>query len=56
MASQIDELFFDTIKKQAYAKQLLSRDHFTVDGTLLEASASLKSFSLSDHGTTGTKR
>jgi transposase len=40
MASQIDELLFEAIKKQAYAKQLLSRDHFTVDGTLLEASAS----------------
>ena len=48
MASQIDELLFDAIKKQAYAKQLLSRDHFTVDGTLLEASASLKSFKPKD--------
>lgn len=35
-------------KKQAYAKQLLSRDHFTVAGTLLEASASLKSFKPKD--------
>ena len=48
MASQIDELLFEAIKKQAYAKQLLSRDHFTVDGTLLEASASLKSFKPKD--------
>ena len=44
MRSEVDELLFDAIKKQAYAKQLLSRDHFSVDGTLLEASASLKSF------------
>lgn len=44
MLSNIDEHLFDAIKKQAYAKQLLSRDHFSVDGTLLEASASLKSF------------
>lgn len=44
MASNIDELLFEAIKKQAYAKKLLSREHFTVDGTLLEASASLKSF------------
>lgn len=48
MASQIDELLFEAIKKQAYAKKLLSRDHFTVDGTLLEASASLKSFKPKD--------
>lgn len=44
MLSNIDEHLFDAIKQQAYAKQLLSRDHFSVDGTLLEASASLKSF------------
>lgn len=48
MASEIDELLFNAIKKQAYAKKLLSRDHFTVDGTLLEASASLKSFKRKD--------
>jgi transposase len=44
MQSNIDEHLFDAIKKQAYAKKLLSREHFSVDGTLLEASASLKSF------------
>lgn len=44
MASNVDELLFDAIKKQAAAKKLLSKDHFTLDGTLLEASASLKSF------------
>lgn len=44
MASNIDELLFEAIKKQAAAKQLLSKEHFTVDGTLLEASASIKSF------------
>ena len=48
MASNIDELLFDAIKQQAAAKQLLSRDHFTVDGTLLEASASIKSFKPKD--------
>lgn len=36
--------FCAAIKDQAAAKKLLSRDHFTVDGTLIEASASLKSF------------
>lgn len=44
MSSDIDQLLFDAVKKQAYAKKLLSREHFTVDGTLLDASASLKSF------------
>jgi transposase len=29
MASEIDELLFIAIKKQAYSKRLLSRDHFT---------------------------
>lgn len=44
MVHEIDSLFFDAIKKQAYAKKLMSRDHFSVDGTLLEACASMKSF------------
>lgn len=44
MVHEIDALFFDAIKKQAYAKKLMSRDHFSVDGTLLEACASMKSF------------
>lgn len=37
MASEGDELLFEAIKKQAYAKTLMSRDHFSVDGTLIEA-------------------
>ncbi|WP_338109494.1 IS5 family transposase [Pseudomaricurvus alkylphenolicus] len=44
MAHQVDEKLFDTVKKQAYAKKLMSRDHFTVDGTLLDACAGIKSF------------
>jgi len=48
MASDIDELLFEAIKKQGYAKKLLSRDHFTVDGTLLDACASMKSFKVKD--------
>jgi transposase len=44
MASHVDELLFEAIKKQAYAGKLMSRDHFSVDGTLIEACASLKSF------------
>ena len=44
LAHDVADRFFEAIKGQAAAKKLLSRDHFTVDGTLLEASASLKSF------------
>jgi transposase len=36
--------FFDQVVKQAQALELMSDEHFTVDGTLLEACASLKSF------------
>jgi transposase len=36
--------FFDAVLRQADAQQLLSDEHFTVDGTLLEAWASHKSF------------
>ncbi len=36
--------FFDAVVKLAREKGLLSDDHFTVDGTLIEAWASLKSF------------
>jgi transposase len=40
--------FFEAVLIQAEAKQLLSNDHFTVDGTLLEAWASHKSFQRKD--------
>ncbi len=48
MGYGVDELLFEAIKKQGYAKKLLSRDHFTVDGTLIEACASIKSFKPKD--------
>ena len=41
---QIAGDFFRRIVAQAQARGLLSNDHFTVDGTLIEAWASLKSF------------
>jgi len=44
LAGNIAEAFFEEILAQARAKDLLSNDHFTVDGTLLEAWASQKSF------------
>ncbi len=36
--------FFDEVVFQAVGLGLLSDEHFTVDGTLIEAAASLKSF------------
>jgi len=41
---EVGRLFFDAVIRQAREKGLTSDDHFTVDGTLLEAWASLKSF------------
>ena len=41
--SEIAEAFFAAIRDQAEAHQLLSREHFSVDGTLIEAAAALKS-------------
>jgi transposase len=44
----IAEAFFHAVLKQARARSLLSDAHFTVDGTLLEAWASVKSFQRKD--------
>jgi transposase len=44
LASDLAAAFFGRIKAQAAAAGLLSDEHFTVDGTLIEAWASLKSF------------
>jgi transposase len=40
---EVAEAFFAAIRAQAAAHKLLSREHFSLDGTLLEAAASLKS-------------
>jgi hypothetical protein len=40
--------FFEAVLAEARQRELLSDDHFTVDGTLLEAWASLKSVQLRD--------
>jgi len=48
---QVAAAFFDAVLDAARAHDLLSDDHFTVDGTLLESWASLKSFRPKpDHG------
>ena len=44
LRSDIAAAFFDAVLDQARAASLLSDEHFTVDGTLLESWASLKSF------------
>jgi transposase len=41
--------FFAAVMEEARQQRLLSEDHFTVDGTLLEAWASLKSVHPKDH-------
>ncbi len=44
----IGQQLFDTVVGEAHERGLLSDEHFTVDGTLIEAAASLKSFTPRD--------
>lgn len=44
LKAEISKLFLAAIVEQARKKHLLSSEHFTVDGTLIEAWASIKSF------------
>ena len=44
----IAEAFFQAVLRQARERNLLSDEHFTVDGTLLEAWASVKSYQRKD--------
>src|SRR3984893_8809434 len=48
LESDIAGAFFDAVNRQARDAGLLSDEHFTVGGTLLEAGASLKSFRRKD--------
>ena len=48
LKSEVADGFFEQVLKQARAQQLLSADHFTVDGTLIEAWAGQKSFQRKD--------
>jgi transposase len=45
---EVARRFFDQVVAQADAQNLLSQEHFSVDGTLIEAWASLKSFQRKD--------
>src|SRR5512137_769741 len=44
MDHEVGRLFFDAVVKEARTRNLMSDDHYTVDGTLIEAWASMKSF------------
>ncbi|MEO8071363.1 MAG: IS5 family transposase, partial [Acidobacteriota bacterium] len=44
LAGDVASAFFDAVTDQARRAHLLSDEHFTVDGTLLDSWASLKSF------------
>ena len=48
LAGDVAEAFFDEVLAQAKQMELLSDEHFTVDGTLIEAWAGLKSFQRKD--------
>lgn len=48
LEGDIAQVFFERILGQAKSKHLLSSEHFTVDGTLIEAWASQKSFQKKD--------
>jgi transposase len=50
LAGDVATAFFEAVLTEARAHRLLSNEHFTVDGTLLEAWASQKSFRAKDHG------
>src|SRR6267143_1638442 len=48
LEQEISRKFFEQILKQAKKRQILSSEHFTVDGTFIEAWASQKSFKRKD--------
>jgi len=47
-STSLAQPFFDEVVRQADALDVLSDEHVTVDGTLIEAAASLKSFTPKD--------
>ena len=49
----VAQRFFDEVVRQAAGLGLLSDEHFTVDGTLIEAAASLKSLPSEGHTSVG---
>lgn len=53
LAGDIARQFFEAVLSQARAQRVLSAEHFTVDGTLLEAWAGQKSFTRKDGTSAG---
>ncbi len=53
LKGDVAEAFFDEVLAEAKDLDLLSAEHFTVDGTLIEAWAGLKSFQRKDGGGPG---
>ncbi len=53
LAHDVAGQFFRTVVEQARAERLMSHEHFTVDGTLIDAWASLKSFRPKDDNDQG---
>ena len=51
LEADVAKQFFQLVVEQARSLNLMSDEHFTVDGTLLEACASLKSFQKDGRGT-----
>jgi transposase len=54
LEGEVADAFFEAVLAQARQRGLLSDDHFTVDGTLLEAWAGQKSFKRKDAKAAGT--
>src|SRR5271156_2617998 len=50
LKGKIAQAFFEQVLEQARERELLSAEHFTVDGTLIEAWAGQKSFQRKDGG------
>lgn len=50
LTAAVAEAFFCAVRSQAEAHKLLSREHFSLDGTLIEAAAALKSLRPIDAG------
>jgi hypothetical protein len=48
MSHEVSRRFFDEVVREARSERLLSDEHFTVDGTLIDAWASMKSFKPKD--------
>src|SRR5213594_4025686 len=53
LKADVARRFFQLVVKEAQTLDLMSDEHFTVDGTLLEACASLKSFKKVEEGGAG---